>query len=146
MFLSSATEQVYNAFFYATSTHLLHQQSDEILFSCFMTTLNDTFESKLALEDEHYESGSKNFNIPTPFRRTSKNSPHFSVKNKSFDPDPARESHCRPVCRCLTYSSSEEDDDTPLDETPSPDSTPPVQHHIDAFQQPSSKYIPECIH
>ena len=36
---SSATEQVYNAFFYSTSMHLLHQQSDEILFSHFVTTL-----------------------------------------------------------------------------------------------------------
>ena len=70
--LSRAIEQVYNTFFYSTSTHLLHQQSDEILFSCFVTTLNATFESKLALEDEGYESGNKNFNIPTPLRRTSK--------------------------------------------------------------------------
>ena len=32
--------------------HTLHQQSDKILFSCFMTTLNVAFEHKLALEDE----------------------------------------------------------------------------------------------
>ena len=57
--LSSVIEQVYNAFFYSTSTHLLHQQSDEVLFSHFMTTLNKAFESKLILEDEGYESGSK---------------------------------------------------------------------------------------
>ena len=31
--LSSTIEQVYNAFFYSTSTHLLHQQSDKMLFS-----------------------------------------------------------------------------------------------------------------
>ena len=51
--LSSAIEQVYNAFFYSTSTHLPCQQSDEVLFSCslpFVTTLNTAFESKLALE------------------------------------------------------------------------------------------------
>ena len=75
--LSSAIEQVYNAFSYSTSTHLLHQQSDEILFSHFVATLNVTFESKLAPEDEGYDSGSKNFNIPTPLRRTSQDSPHF---------------------------------------------------------------------
>ena len=57
--LSSTIEQVYNAFFYSKSMHLLCQQSDEILFGCFMTTLNATFESNLALEDEDYESGSK---------------------------------------------------------------------------------------
>ena len=71
-FLSSAIEQVYNAFFYSTSTHLLHQQSDEVLFSHFVTTLNAAFESKLTLEDEGYESSSENFNIPTPLRRTSR--------------------------------------------------------------------------
>ena len=53
--LSSTIEQVYNAFFYSTSTYMLHQQSDEVLFSHFVTTLNATFESKLALEDKGYE-------------------------------------------------------------------------------------------
>ena len=64
--LSSATEEVYTAFFYSTSAHILCQQSDEILFSHFMTTLNSPFESKLGLEDEGYESGLENYNIPTP--------------------------------------------------------------------------------
>ena len=128
--LSSTIEQVYNAFFYSTSMHLLCQQSDEKLFGHFMTTLNATFESKLALEDEGYESSSENFNIPTPLRRTSKIHHISSVENASFDPDPVtphststRQSHCRPVHRCLTFSSSKEDGDTPTDEIPSPDST-----------------------
>ena len=43
--LSSVIDQVFNAFFYSTSTYILHQQSHEILFSCFVTTLNATFES-----------------------------------------------------------------------------------------------------
>ena len=86
--LSSAIEQVYNTFFYSTSTHLLCQQSDKILFSCFMTTLNAAFESRLALEDEGYESGSENFNIPTLLRRTSKIHHISSVENASFDPEP----------------------------------------------------------
>ena len=64
--LNSAIEQVYNVFFYSISTHLLCQQPDEILFSCFVTTLNAAFESKLALEDVGYESSNENFNIPTP--------------------------------------------------------------------------------
>ena len=83
--LSRTIEQDYNAFFYSTSTHLLCQQSDEILFSHFMTTLNTAFESKLALEDEGYDSGSENFNIPTPLRRTSKIHHISSVENASFD-------------------------------------------------------------
>ena len=99
--LSSTIEQVYNTFFYSTSMHLLCQQSDEILFGCFMTTLNAAFESKLALEGEGYESGSENFNIPTPVRRTSKIHHISSVENVSFDPGPVtpcsrgiRQSHC----------------------------------------------------
>ena len=140
--LSSVIEQVYNTFFYYTSMHLLSQQSDEILFSCFVTTLNAASESKLALEDKGYESCSKNFTIPTPRRRTSKIHHMSSVENLSFDPDPVtpcgtgtKEPQCRLVCRCLTFSSSEEDDDdTPTDKISSPNSTPPVQYHTDAFQ------------
>ena len=145
--LSSVTEQVYSAFFYSTSMHLLNQQSEEILFGHLVTTLNAKFESKLALEDDDYESGSEKFNKPTPLRRTSKMYHISSVENASFDPVPVtphstgtRESHHRPVHRGLTHSCSEDDDDTPTDEIPSHESTQPVQHHIDAFQQPSSKY------
>ena len=144
--LSSAIEYVYKAFFYSTSTHLLHQQSDEILFGHYLTTLNAAFESKLVLEDKGYTSGSKNFNIPMPLRRTSKIHHISSVENACFDPDPAtlcstgtRPSHHRPVYRCLTYSSSEEDDDTPTDEIPLPTSTAPLQNHTDTMQHPSSK-------
>ena len=110
---------------------MLCQQSDEVLFGHFMTTLNATFESKLALEDEGYDSGSENFNIPTQCRRTSNIHHVSSVENASFDPHPVtpcsmgtRESDWRLVCRCLTFSSSEEhDDDTPMDEIPSPNYT-----------------------
>ena len=70
--LNRTIEQVYNAFFYSTSTHLLCHQSDEVLFGHFMATLNAAFESKFTLEDEGYESGSENFNIPTPLRKTSR--------------------------------------------------------------------------
>ena len=64
--LSSTINQVYNAFFYTISMHLLCHQSEEVLFSPFMTMLNAAFESKFTLKDEGYESGSENFNIPTP--------------------------------------------------------------------------------
>ena len=80
--LSSAIEHVYNAFLYSTSTHLLHQQSDEDLFGHFMTTLDAAFESKLTLEDEGYESGSRNFNIPTHSEEPPK-STMFLVKKMS---------------------------------------------------------------
>ena len=52
--------------------HLLCNQPEEVLFGCFMTTINATFNKELTLEDEGYESGSKNFNIPTTVRLTSR--------------------------------------------------------------------------
>ena len=146
--LGSTIEQVYKALFYSTSTHLLHQQHDGVLLICFMITLNTAFESKLALEDKGYESGSKNFNIPTPLRGTSKIHHISSVEHISFDSDPVtpcststRESHCRPVHRCLTCSSSEDDDDTTTEEISSPNSATAVLYHIDTLQQPSSQYV-----
>ena len=48
--LSRAMEEVYSAFFYSTATHTLHQQSVEILFICFMTTLNAAFEVMRAVQ------------------------------------------------------------------------------------------------
>ena len=126
---------------------MLCQQSDEVLFGHFMTTPNTAYESKLTLEDEGYDSGSKNFNIPIPIRRTSKIHHISNEEHASFDPDPVmpcstgiRELPCRLVNRCQTFnSSSSEDDDTPKDETPSPNSTLPVQHHTDTLQQSPSK-------
>ena len=64
--LGSTINKVFNAFFYSTSTHLLHQQSDEILFGHFVTTLNAAFKSKVTYKDKGYQSSSENFNIPTP--------------------------------------------------------------------------------
>ena len=56
--LSRATEEVYSAYFYSTSTHTLCQQSDKILFGPFMIALNAAFDWQLLLADEGYESGS----------------------------------------------------------------------------------------
>ena len=118
--LSSTIEQDYNAFFYSTSTHLLHQQSDKVLLGHFMTTLNAAFESKLTLENEGYESGSENFNIPTPLRRTSKIHHVLSDENVSFDPvTPCNtgisQSHCKPVQCQLTFSSSDDEETLTVD-------------------------------
>ena len=86
--LSSTIIKVFNAFFYSTSTHLLHQQFDKILFSYFMTMLNAPFESKFTSDNEGYESGSENFNIPNPLQKTSQIHHLSSIKNTSFDPVP----------------------------------------------------------
>ena len=86
--LSIATEEVYSAFFYSTSTHTLHQQSDEILFGCFMTTLNAAFEQQLALTDEGYESSSDTINLLAPLRKMLRIHHVSSLKNASFNPNP----------------------------------------------------------
>ena len=63
--LSHAIYWVYAAFFYSDHTQQIRNLPEEILFSHFVTTLNDAFEIELAQEDEGYESGSENFHIPT---------------------------------------------------------------------------------
>ena len=147
--LSSTIEYVYNAFFYSISTHLLHHQSDEVLFSCFVTTLNATYESKLALEDEGYESGSENFNIPTSLRRTSKICHVLSDENIFFNPATPHstgtsQSHHKPVQHWLIFSSSD-NEDTLIVDNPSPASIATLQNPIDFLQQPPSKCtLPIC--
>ena len=144
--LGTTIEEVYSAFFYTTSTYTLHQQSDEILFGCFMTTLNAAFEWKLALEDEGYKSSSENFNIPTPLRKMPKIHYVSSVENALFDPDPVTpcsmvQSHLRPVCRWLTYSSynvSDTSEDTPT----APRATPDAQVHLEEDEEEDFQMIP----
>ena len=65
-----STEQVYTTFFYSLSSHTLCQQSDKILFGCFVITLNVVFDQQLSLADEGYESGSDTIDLPTPLRKT----------------------------------------------------------------------------
>ena len=86
--LGMATEEVYSTFFYSTSTHTLCQQSDEILFGHFVTTLNAAFEQQLALADEGYESGSDTINFPTSLRKMPRIHHVSSIKHALFDPDP----------------------------------------------------------
>ena len=85
--LGTTIEEVYSAFFSMTSTFTLCQQSEKILFSHFVTTLNAAFEWKLALEDEGYESSSENFNMPTPLRKALKIHHVSSIENALFNPD-----------------------------------------------------------
>ena len=103
-----------------------------------MTTLNAAFEGKLALEDEGYDSGIKNFNIPhhldkwLRFNTSPVKNMHPSIQTESCHVAEVLENCPADWCRQLTFSSSkEDDDDTPMDETPSPPSTVPVQYHAD---------------
>ena len=67
--LSNAIEWVYTAFFCSNSVQQLRSISEEVLFGCFVTTLNDAFKWALALEDKGHNSGSESLSIPTPLHR-----------------------------------------------------------------------------
>ena len=76
----------YTAFFCSDSAHQLRNQPEEIIFGCFVTTLNDAFEQELAQEDEGYWSGSETLSIPTPLRRAPLIYHISTSENISFDP------------------------------------------------------------
>ena len=121
--LSSTIEQVYNAFFYTTSMHLLFQQSEEVLFGHFVTMPNATFESKLTLEDKEYESGSENFNIPTAH--------HVSNDDISFNPITPHcmgtsQPHHKPVQHWLSFSTPDDEDSATVNISPTCSTTGPL--------------------
>ena len=115
--LNNAIEQIYTAFFCSNSAWHLRNISEEILFGCFMTTLNDAFKWELALEDRGYESGSESLSIPTPLYRA----PHLyhvsACANLSFRPatprtqSPQQLGNLTTVCHDLMF----EEDDSSLD-------------------------------
>ena len=117
-----ATEEVYSAFFYSTSTHMLHQQSNGILFGHFVIALNAAFDWQLALADEGYESSSDTIVLPTPLRKMPRIHHVSSIKHALFNPTPVTprntcyKLHTRPVCRWLSFSSL--DDDNTQEDTP----------------------------
>ena len=86
--LGRATEQVYTTFFYSSSSHMLHQQSDKILFGCFVITLNAAFDQQLLLTDEGYESSSDTIDLPSPLRKTPRIHHVSSMEHASFNPEP----------------------------------------------------------
>ena len=125
-------------------------QPEEIVFSHFVTTLNDTFKQELTQEDEGYVSGSESFNIPTPLRRTPKIYHVSMSENLSLNPSmplakaaqnldhfPRKFRSHSPVCNHLMFSSSYQES---LVRTNTPDSSPLhgkaeplslVQYHMD---------------
>ena len=118
--LGRATECVYTTIFYLTSSHTLHQKSNEILFGCFVIALNTAFDQQLSLADEGYESGSDTIDLPTPLRKTPCIHHVSSMEHALFDPAPTTpcstpQTPPRPVCRCLSCSAAD---------SYTPDSTP----------------------
>ena len=77
---------IYTTFFWTPTSHTLHQQSEDVLFGCFVIALNAAFSQQLSLADEGYESGSDTVDLPTPLQKT----PHIhhvsSIEHASFNP------------------------------------------------------------
>ena len=118
--LGIATECVYTTFFYTSTSHTLHQQSDETLFGHFIIALNAAFTQQLSLADEGYESGSDTIDLPIPLQKTPCIHHISSLEHASFNPvttTPCSKPHTppRPVHRCLSFSSA---DNYTLDSTP----------------------------
>ena len=86
--LSRATEEVYTTFFCSSSSHTLSQQSDKVLFCCFMITLNAAFDQQLSLADEGYENSSDTIDLPTPLRKTPRIHHVSSTEHALFNPEP----------------------------------------------------------
>ena len=84
--LGIASEHVYTTFFWTTTSHTLHQLSEDVLFGHFVIALNAAFTQQLSLADEGYESGSNTADLPTPLWKT----PHIhhvsSMEHASFNP------------------------------------------------------------
>ena len=97
--LSNTIDWVYAALFYSDFTQLIWNIPEEILFSCFVTILNDAFVTELVQEDEVYESGSESFNIPTPLSRAPRiyhvsRREEFSFDPGNFGPSPTTPEQC----------------------------------------------------
>ena len=84
--LSNAIDQVYAAFFYSDFTQQMQNLPEETLFSHFMTTLNNVFETELVQEDEGYKSGSESCNIPSPLSTAPRLYHVLTWEDLSFDP------------------------------------------------------------
>ena len=99
------------------------------------------------MEDEGYESGSENFNMPTLLRKTPKIHHMPSVENALFNPDSVTpcstgQSQLRPVCRQLAYSSSN-NSDTSEEKTPTASRAPlDVQEHLEEDEEEDFQMVP----
>ena len=86
--LDRVSEEVYIAFFYSSSSHTFHQQSDEILFGHFVITLNAAFDQQLLLADEGYESSLDTIDLPTLLRKTPRIHHVSNIEHALFNPEP----------------------------------------------------------
>ena len=151
--LSNAIEWVYTAFC-SNSAQQLWNIPEEVLFGHFMSTVNDAFEWKLALEDEGYDGRSESLNIPTPLHKIPCLYHVLASENFTFNPatplthwaySPQWCSSLSSICCHLTFSDDESSstDSSPLHgraEIPSPVEQQMVHHcTADSLQDVPSK-------
>ena len=124
--LGIASECVYTHFFWTSTSHTLCQLSEEALFGHFVLTLNSASTQQLSLADEGHESGS-NEDLPTPLHKTPCIHHVSSMEHASFNPahttpcHPAdtpcydtQQSPLWPVCCCLSFSSDQDHNASPV--------------------------------
>ena len=75
--LGIASERIYTTFFWTPTSHMLCQLPEDVLFGCFVITLNTAFTQQLSLGDEGYESGSNTADLPTPLQKNTMHTPCF---------------------------------------------------------------------
>ena len=97
---------------YSSTSHTLHQHSDETLFGHFVIALNAAFNQQLSLADEGYKSGSDTLDLPTPLQKTPHTHHVSSMEHASFNPvlttpHSTPQTPPRSVCRCLSFSSAD---------------------------------------
>ena len=143
---------------------MLCQQSEDVLFGCFVIALNVAFTQQLSLADEGYESGSDTVDLPTPLQKP----PHIhhisSIEHVSFKPvhttpcnttimtpHSSPQTPTRPVYQYLSFNSNSDQD---------PDNTPVYLDSSDEEEEDfqmvplddehwTSEQVPErtfCIH
>ena len=124
---SNILDQVYAAYFYDDFTQQMQSLPKEMLFICFVTTLNNAFETELVQEDKGYESGSESFNIPTLLSRAL-SIYHFSIMEElsfdtaNFGQSPTTpghyEEHSPPGYRCHSFTCHQLEFTSSDDESP----------------------------
>ena len=147
---SNAIERVYTVFFCSDSAQHLRYISEEILFGCFVTTLHDAFEWKLALKDGRYESWSEHLNIPTPLHRAPCLYHISTYENLSFgtatprahpSPNPITTVHC-----CFMFRGDKESSPNRGTLHPRMEHHSPVEHpmacHFSSIEEDEEEYFP----
>ena len=85
--------------------------------------------------------------MPSPLRKMLKIHHVSSIKNASFDPNPVTphstaQSHLRPVCRWLTYSSSDNSDTSEDKALAAPGATPDAQIYLEEDDKEDFQMVP----